>query len=79
MNESATRAEHIDPALKAAGWGVGCGAAQAQLRAKTAQQLAAQAGPPHLREYLASRHIVLYAHSGVEVLLLALIHQHQLT
>ena len=23
MNEAETRAEHIDPALKAAGWGVG--------------------------------------------------------
>ena len=25
MNETETRAEHIDPALKAAGWGVGEG------------------------------------------------------
>lgn len=52
--------------------------AQARLRAQTVQQLAAQAGLPHLREYLVSRHIVLYAHSEVEVVLLALKHQRQL-
>jgi hypothetical protein len=51
--------------------------AQSQLKAKTAQQLAALAGLPHLREYLVSRHIVL--HAEVEVVLLALIHQRQLT
>ncbi len=53
--------------------------AQARLRAQTVQQLAAQAGLPHLREYLVNRHIVLYAHSDVEVVLLALKHQRQLT
>ena len=53
--------------------------AQAQLRAQTVQQLAAQAGLPNLREYLVTRHIVLYAHSEVDVVLLALKHQRQLT
>ena len=53
--------------------------AQARLRAQAVQQLAAQAGLPYLREYLVSRHIVLYAHSEVEVVLLALKHQRQLT
>jgi len=53
--------------------------AQARLRAQTVQQLAAQAGLPYLREYLVSRHIVLYAHSKTEVVLLALKHQRQLT
>jgi hypothetical protein len=68
-------------------WPPGCGhparffsgrSAQAQLRAKTVQQLAAQAGLPHLREYPVNQHIVLYAHSENEVLLLALKHQRQL-
>ena len=53
--------------------------AQARLRAQTVQQLATQAGLPNLREYLVSRHIVLYAHSETEVVLLALKHQRQLT
>jgi len=53
--------------------------AQARLRAQTVQQLAAQAGLPFLREYIVSRHIVLYAHSEAEVVLLALKHQRQLT
>ena len=53
--------------------------AQARLRAQTVQQLATQAGLPNLREYLVSRHIVLYAHSDVDVVLLALKHQRQLT
>lgn len=53
--------------------------AQSRLRAQTVQQLAAQAGLPHLREYLVSRHIVLYAHSEDDVVLLALKHQRQLT
>ena len=52
--------------------------AQARLRTQAVQQLAAQAGLPHLREYLVSRHIVLYAHSETEVVLLALKHQRQL-
>lgn len=53
--------------------------AQARLRAQTVQQLAVQACLPHLREYIVSRHIVLYAHSETEVALLALKHQRQLT
>src|SRR3989338_58049 len=52
---------------------------QARLRTQTVQQLAAQAGLPNLREYIVNRHIVLYAHSEVEVVLLALKHQRQLT
>jgi hypothetical protein len=52
--------------------------AQTRLRAQTVQQLSAQAGLPHLREYLVSRHIVLYAHSEVDVVLLALKHQRHL-
>ena len=53
--------------------------AQARLRTQTAQQLATQAGLSYLREYITNRHIVLYAHSEVEVVLLALKHQRQLT
>jgi len=53
--------------------------AQARLRAQAVQQLAVQAGLPNLREYIVNRHIVLYAHSEVEVVLLALKHQRQLT
>jgi hypothetical protein len=53
--------------------------AQARLRAQAVQQLAAQAGLPTLREYLVSRHIVLYAHAETEVVLLALKHQRQLS
>jgi len=53
--------------------------AQARLRADAVQQLAAQAGLPTLREYLVSHHIVLYAYSKTEVVLLALKHQRQLT
>ena len=53
--------------------------AQARLRAQAVQQLAVQAGLPHLREYIVNRHVVLYAHSESEVVLLALKHQRQLT
>ena len=52
--------------------------AQSRLRAKAVLQLAAQVGLPNLREYVMGRHIVLYAHSEVEVVLLALKHQRQL-
>lgn len=52
---------------------------QARLRVAAVQQLAQQAGLPHLREHIVGRHIVLYAHSGVEVVLLAIKHQRQLT
>lgn len=69
-------------------WSPACGhparfftarSAQARLRTQTVQQLAAQTGLPNLREYIVNRHIVLYAHSEVEVVLLALKHQRQLT
>ena len=52
--------------------------AQARLRANAVQQLAEQAGLPHLREYVVSDHIILYAHSDTDVVLLALKHQRQL-
>ena len=52
--------------------------AQSRLRAKSVLQLAAQVGLPSLREYVIGRHIALYAHSEVEVVLLALKHQRQL-
>lgn len=53
--------------------------AQARLRTETVMRLAEQAGLPFLREYVVGQHIVLYAHSEVEVVLLALKHQRQLT
>lgn len=53
--------------------------AQARLRVEAVQQLAHQAGLPNLREYVVGQHIVLYTHSEVEVVLLALKHQRQLT
>ena len=52
--------------------------AQATLKANAVQQLAEQAGLPHLREYIVGQFIVLYAHSDAEVVLLALKHQRQL-
>ena len=53
--------------------------AQARLRTDTVLQLARQASLPFLREYVVGQHIVLYAHSDLEVVLLALKHQRQLT
>lgn len=53
--------------------------AQARLRVEAVRQLAVQATLPDLREYVVGQHIVLYAHSEVEVVLLALKHQRQLT
>ena len=53
--------------------------AQARLRAEAVKQLAAQAGLPNLREYILGQHIVLYAHSATDVVLLALKHQRQLS
>ena len=53
--------------------------AQARLRVEAVQQLAIQAELPDLREYVVGQHIVLYANSEVEVVLLALKHQRQLT
>lgn len=52
--------------------------AQAALKANAVQQLAEQAGLPSLREYVVGQHIVLYAHSETNVVLLALKHQRQL-
>ena len=52
--------------------------AQARLRVEVVQKLAADAGLPFLREYVVSNHVVLYAHSDVEVVLLAIKHQRQL-
>ena len=52
---------------------------QVQLRAEAILELAKQVGLPCLREYVVARHIVLYAHSDSEVVLLALKHQRQLT
>ena len=52
--------------------------AQAMMKAHAVQQLAEQAGLPHLREYVVGQHIVLYAHSETEVVLLAVKHQRQL-
>ena len=52
--------------------------AQATLKANAVQQLAEQAGLPGLREYVVGQYIVLYAHSGTDVVLLALKHQRQL-
>jgi hypothetical protein len=34
---------------------------------------------PHLREFVIASHVVLYAHSDTEVVLLALKHHRQLT
>lgn len=51
---------------------------QARMRAERALALAAQAGLPELREYVVERHVVLYAHSANEVVLLALKHERQL-
>lgn len=53
--------------------------AQAKLKANAVQQLAEQAELPALREYVVGQHIVLYAHSEADVVLLALKHLRQLT
>ena len=53
--------------------------AQVQLKADAVQQLAEQAGLPDLREFIVGQHVVLYAHSETEVVLLAIKHQRQLT
>jgi hypothetical protein len=53
--------------------------AQASLRLAAVLQLAHSAGLPHLREYVIGSHVVLYAHSDTEVVLLSLKHHRQLT
>ncbi len=51
---------------------------QARIKAASVAQLASQAGLPFLREYVLTQHLVLYAHSDSEVVLLALKHHRQL-
>lgn len=53
--------------------------AQASLRLAAVQKFAQSAGLPHLREYVIGSHVVLYAHSDTEVVLLSLKHHRQLT
>ena len=53
--------------------------AQARLKSNAVRLLAEQAGLPHLREYVIGQHIVLYAHSETDVVLLAIKHQRQLS
>lgn len=53
--------------------------AQASLRLAAVQQLAESAGLPQLREFVMGSHLVLYAHSDTEVVLLSLKHHRQLT
>ena len=52
--------------------------AQARLRLAAVQQLAHSAGLPDLREYVIGSHVVLYAHSDTEVVLLSIKHHRQL-
>ena len=52
------------------GWG--------QFQAQQAVQLARVIGMPELRELVLARHVVLYAHSELDVLLLCLRHERQL-
>ena len=52
--------------------------AQGSLRLAAVQQLTQSAGLPHLREYVIGSHVVLYAHSDTEVVLLSLKHHRQL-
>jgi hypothetical protein len=53
--------------------------AQGSLRLAAVQHLALSAGLPHLREFVIGAHVVLYAHSDSEVVLLSLKHHRQLT
>ena len=52
---------------------------QAKLKTHAVLCFAEQAGLPGLREYVIGQHIVLYAHSETDVVLLALKHQRQLS
>lgn len=52
--------------------------AQSSFKYNTVRHLAKQTGLPNLREYIVGQHIVLYAHSETDVVLLALKHQRQL-
>jgi hypothetical protein len=53
--------------------------AQARMRAQAVMTLARQLGLSSLREYMIGGHIVLYANSETQVVLLAMKHQRQLT
>jgi hypothetical protein len=53
--------------------------AQASLRRAAVQQLARSANLPDLREFVIGSHVVLYAHSDTEVVLLSIKHHRQLT
>ena len=53
--------------------------AQASLRLAGVQQLAQSANLPYLREFVIGSHLVLYAHSDTEVVLLSIKHHRQLT
>jgi hypothetical protein len=53
--------------------------AQASLRLAAVRQLAQSANLPHLGEFVIGSHLVLYAHSDTEVVLLAIKHHRQLT
>ncbi len=53
--------------------------AQASLRLAAVQQLAQSANLPHLREFVSGSHVVLYAHSDTEIVLLSIKHHRQLT
>jgi hypothetical protein len=52
--------------------------AQVRLHTETVMRLAREVGLPGLREYVLGQHIVLYAHSETDVVLIALKHQRQL-
>ena len=53
--------------------------AQASLRLAGVQQLAQSANLPDLREFVIGSHVVLYAHSDTEVVLLSIKHHRQLS
>lgn len=53
--------------------------AQATLRLAAVQQLAQSADLPHLREFVIGSHLVLYAHSDNEDVLLSIKHHRQLS
>ena len=52
------------------GWG--------QFQAEQAKQIARAVGQPELRELVLARHVMLYAHSEREVVLLSIRHERQL-
>ncbi|MDM0111439.1 hypothetical protein QTI66_04715 [Variovorax sp. J22R133] len=50
-----------------------------QFQAAQARELAQALGMPHLRELVLARHVMLYAHSEREAVLLSLRHERQLS